>query len=78
MQRKNVSRFVVGVFGYVEVEFFYLLKGRDHVWNAYRDDCDEMFRIDDLHELNYDFVEKLIYEFTTRSLNRLDGNQSVK
>jgi hypothetical protein len=63
MQQKNVSRFVVGSFGTFEVELFYLLKDKDQTWNAYRDDCDEMYRIDNIQKLNYDFVQQLIVEF---------------
>lgn len=66
MQRQSVSRFVVGSYGDVEVEFFYLIKGRDQIWNAYRDDCAEMFRIEDIGQLDYDLVEQLIDEFENK------------
>jgi hypothetical protein len=63
MKREDVFIFVVGYFGEFEVEFFLLIKGKDQVWNAYRDDCDEMFRVDNLHRLDYDLVEQISCEF---------------
>lgn len=63
MQRKSVNRFVVGSFGTPEIEYFYLLKGQDQVWHAYRDDSTHMFRILDIHQLNFDLFDRLNHEF---------------
>ena len=73
MQQENVFIFVVGSFGEFEVEFFDLIKGEDQVWNAYRDDCEEMFRIEDLHKLDYALVDQLSYEFIKKSKKRHTG-----
>ena len=70
MTQENVSLFLVGYFGDFEVELFYLIKGSDHIWNAYRDDCDEMFRIDDIHELNYELVAQISREFGIKANNK--------
>lgn len=68
MQQSYINYFLVGSLGDFEVEFFYLIKGKDNVWIAHRDDCDEMFRITDLSKLDYDLVNHLISEFRFRKI----------
>lgn len=65
-QRKDVNRFAVGCWGAFEDEWFLLVKDKNGIWYAYRDDNKEMFRIDNLQELDFDFVINIRSEFQKR------------
>ncbi len=66
MRRKDVSRFTIGSWDLWEVEYFQLLKDQSGTWYAYMDECDKMFRIADLRQLDYSLVTELVREFRNR------------
>lgn len=63
LQGISRARYVVGHYDTYESEWFLLLKDEEGPWYAFRNDCDEVFRIEDITILDYELVMQLDKDF---------------